>query len=289
MRKKITDLLSGSMKTLQLLARNKMGLIGLLLLLLFATAALFAPFLNTRDPRERDIANRLRPPCSEFWLGTDYLGRDIWSQVIYGSRISLTVGLISTFLAVVAGSLIGLTSGFHGGIIDEAFMRVVDVFLMLPELPLMIILSAVLGRSLWNVIFVISLVSWTGTARVVRSQVLSIKERPYVESARCIGASDASLMFVEILPNVVPIVLAQAALIVVEAIYAQSVLSFLGLGDPLSVSWGMMLNLAFESGVMSMAPWWPLPPIMGIILLILAFSFLGSAINDVLKPESKGR
>jgi peptide/nickel transport system permease protein len=170
-------------------------------------------------------------------------------------------------------------------------MRIVDFFMMLPELPLMIVLAAVLGPSMWNIILVVSLVSWPTTARVVRSQVLSLKERPFVESSRCIGASNFQLMFSEILPNVVPLMFAQAVLMITEAIYAEAVLSFLGLGDPTSISWGMMLHSVFESGVISESYWWVVPPIVSIVTLIVSFSLLGTAVSDILEPgykEKKG-
>jgi peptide/nickel transport system permease protein len=155
----------------------------------------------------------------------------------------------------------------------------------------MIILAAVLGPSLWNIIFVISVISWPTTARVVRSQVLSVKERPYVEASRCIGAGNVKLMLGEILPNVVPLMFAQAVLMITEAIYSEAVLSFLGLGDVTRISWGYMLHFAFDSGVMASSPWWIGPPIACIIMVIVGFSLLGTAISDVLNPgyrELKG-
>jgi len=273
---------------LQLLTGHRMGLAGLIIILLFLIAAVFAPFLWTVDPeRSGEIDNVLLSPSSEFWLGTDDLARDIWSQTIYGSRVSLTVGLLAALITVVTGTLVGLTAGFYGKLIGEALMRIVDFFMMLPALPLMIVLAAVLGPSMWNIIFVVSVVSWPTTARVVRSQVLSLKERPFVEASRCIGASNFALMFSEILPNVIPLMFAQAVLMITEAIYGEAVLSFLGLGDPTTISWGSMLHFAFESGVMARALWWVIPPIASICALIVSFSLLGTAISDVLEPGYK--
>jgi peptide/nickel transport system permease protein len=275
---------------IQLLSTHKMGMVGLCVFVLFAFLAIFAPFLHTVNPGQSgQVENILIPPNSQFWLGTDDLARDVWSQVIYGSRISLLIGFLATILTITVGSLIGLISGFYGGKIEELLMRITDFFMMLPQLPLMIILAAVLGQSIWNVIFVVSFASWPSTARVVRSQVLSVKERPFVEASRCIGASDSYLIFSEIMPNVIPLMFAEAVLIVTEAIYAEAVLSFLGLGDPTTTSWGMMLHFAFESGVMMRSPWWVLPPIISIVVIILAFTFLGTAITDVLKPGYKER
>ena len=274
--------------TLALLWTNKMGRVGLIIFAMFAVVAIFAPFLHTVDPKATgEVGDMLVPPNHQFWLGTDDLARDIWSQVIYGSRISLLVGFVAAGLTVFVGTLVGVIAGFYGGKTEEVLMRIVDFFMMLPSLPLMIILAAVLGPSIWNIIFVVSVVSWPTTARVVRSQVLSIKERAFVEASRSVGASDSLLMFGEIFPNVVPLIFAQAVLVVTWAIYSEAVLAFLGLGDPTTVSWGMMLHFAFESGVMSRTPNWIMPPVVSIVILILGFTFLGTAVSDVLKPGYK--
>ena len=276
----------------QLLFGHPMGFAGLAIIILFLIMAIFAPFLGTVDPAASgEVENLLIPPSSQFWFGTDDLARDIWSQTIYGSRISLTIGFVAALITVFSGTLMGLVAGYYGKLLDEALMRIVDFFMMLPELPLMIVLAAVLGPSMWNIILVVSLVSWPTTARVVRSQVLSLKERPFVESSRCIGASNFQLMFSEILPNVVPLMFAQAVIMITEAIYAEAVLSFLGLGDPTSISWGMMLNSVFESGVIAESYWWVIPPIISIVILIVSFSLLGTAVSDILEPgykEKKG-
>jgi peptide/nickel transport system permease protein len=265
-----------------------MGFIGLAIIIIFLGMAFFAPFLGTQDPaRTGAVEHLLIPPSFQFWFGTDDLARDIWSQIIYGSRISLTIGFVAALITVFTGTFVGLVSGYYGKMIDEILMRIVDFFMMLPGLPLMIVLAAVLGPSMWNIILVVSLVSWPTTARVVRSQVLSLKERPFVESSRCIGASNMQLMFAEILPNVVPLMFAQAVLMVTEAIYAEAVLSFLGLGDPSSISWGMMLNHVFQSGVIAESYWWVAPPIVSIVSLIVSFSLLGTAVSDILEPGYK--
>jgi peptide/nickel transport system permease protein len=290
--KKLLALLHNVHQFFHLLIGHPMGRIGVILIALVLTAAIFAPHLGTVDPQatgeREDILNA---PSTRHWLGTDDLGRDIWSQIIFGSRVSLAIGLITAFVTVVTGTLIGLIAGYYGGVIEEVLVKIVDFFMMLPVLPLMIILAAVLGPSLWNIILVISVVSWPTTARVVRSQVLSIKERPYVEAARCIGAGNARLMFGEIMPNVLPLMFAQAVLMITYAIYDEAILAFLGLGDPTRVSWGSMLHFAFESGVMSRSPWWIGPPIASIIMLIVGFSLLGTAVTDVITPqyrETKG-
>lgn len=269
----------------KLVFRHKMGRVGVLIIAFIFFLALFAPFLHTVDPAKTgDSADALVPPSGTYWFGTDDLARDVWSQTLYGARVSLAIGLVAAFITVVTGSGIGIIAGYYGGTVDMLLGRVIDFFMMLPALPLMIVLAAVLGPSLWTIILVVSVISWPATARIVRSQVLSLKERPFVESSRCIGVSDMFLMFVEILPNVVPLMFAQAILMITNAVYSESVLSFLGLGDVTNVSWGMMLHFAFESGVLARAPWWIAPPIIFIVLVIVGFTFLGTAVSDVLNP-----
>ncbi len=269
-----------------LLWRHGMGRIGLILISLILVAALFSPFLGTVNPQNAGVKEEiLQAPSAIHWLGTDDLGRDVWSQIIFGSRVSLAIGLITALITVITGTIVGLIAGYFGNLIEEILVKIIDFFMMLPVLPLMIILAAVLGPSMWNIILVISLVSWPTTARVVRSQVLSIKERPYVEAARCIGAGSIRLMFGEIMPNVLPLMFTQAVLMITYAIYDEAVLSFLGLGDPTRISWGSMLHFAFESGVMARSPWWIGPPIASIIMLIVGFSLLGTAVMDIITPE----
>jgi peptide/nickel transport system permease protein len=286
--KKLFEGIKSLKEFFHLLMGHSMGRIGLVLIVFILIAALFAPVLWSVDPQKagkrEDI---LLAPSGAHWLGTDDLGRDVWSQILYGSRVSLMIGLITAFVTVVTGTLVGLTAGYFGGWVEEILVKIIDFFMMLPVLPLMIILAAVLGPSLWNIILVISVVSWPTTARVVRSQVLSIKERPYVEAARCIGASNVKLMFGEIMPNVLPLMFAQAILMITYAIYDEAILAFLGLGDPTRISWGSMLHFAFESGVMARSPWWIGPPIVSIIILIVGFSLLGTAVTDVMTPEYK--
>jgi peptide/nickel transport system permease protein len=276
----------------QLLLTSRMGRVGIVIFAIFAFLAIFAPYLRTVDPIKMGVLeNVLVPPSSQFWFGTDRLGRDIWSQTLYGARVALLVGFTAAGATVGIGTLVGLIAGYFGGKLEEVLMRIVDFFMMLPYLPLMIVLAAVLGPSVWNIILVVSIVYWPYTARVIRSQVLSLKERAFVEASRSVGASDRLLIFGEIMPNVVPLMFAQAVLMVTWAIYAEAVLAFLGLGDPTSVSWGWIVNRAFESQVLRENVWWVIPPIASICATILAFTFLGTAVSDVMKPgyrEARG-
>jgi peptide/nickel transport system permease protein len=289
---KLINVLRSIWKSLRLLTTHRMGLVGVVIFVILAIIVIFGPYLRTVDPIRPGVPeNILSPPSSQFWFGTDHLARDIWSQTILGARIALLVGFLAAIATVAVGTLIGLVAGYFGGKIDEVLMRVVDFFMMLPYLPLMIVLAAVLGPSIWNVILVVSITYWPFTARVIRSQVLSLKERTFVESSRSVGASDNLLIFGEIMPNVVPLMFAEAVLMVTWAIYAEAVLAFLGLGDPMTISWGMMLNFAMGSGLMTMAPWWVIPPIVFICATILAFTFLGTAVSDIMKPgyrEARG-
>jgi peptide/nickel transport system permease protein len=284
--------LQGLRKFLKLLLTHGMGRAGVAIFVILGIVVIFGPYMRTVDPmRTGVLQNILQPPSSQFWFGTDYLARDVWSQTIYGARIALLVGFTAAAVTTAFGTLAGLVSGYFGGKIDEVLMRIVDFFMMLPYLPLMIVFAAVLGPSIWNIILVISITYWPFTARVIRSQVLSLKERAFVEASRSVGASDRLLIFSEIMPNVVPLMFAEAVLMVTWAIYAEAVLSFLGLGDPTTVSWGWIVNRAFNSGVIRDYLWWVIPPITCIAATILAFTFLGTAVSDIMKPgyrEARG-
>ena len=270
------------------LLSNRYGLAGVIILVPYVILAIFAPFLTPYGPYEMGgLKEVLLPPCKAHILGTDDMSRDVWSQLVYGARVSMTVGFLAAAFGVLIGTFVGLLAGFYGGAVDEVLMRITDMFLVMPTLPLMIVLAAVLGPNIWNIILVIAVTGWPGTARVIRSQVLSVKERPFFEAAVCIGEGDLGLMLFEVLPCVLPIVFAESVLWVADAIYSEAVLSFLGLGDPTHISWGMMLNFAFSSGVMARAWWWVYPPGMSIALVVLGFTFIGSAINEIVSPKYK--
>ena len=288
--KKLFEGLKSLKEFFHLLLGHSMGRIGFVLIVFILIAALFAPMLWTVDPQKagkrEDI---LLTPSGEHWLGTDDLGRDVWSQILYGSRVSLMIGLITAFVTVVTGTLVGLTAGYFGGWIEEILVKIIDFFMMLPVLPLMIILAAVLGPNLWNIILVISVVSWPTTARVVRSQVLSIKERPYVEAARCIGAGNVRLMFGEIMPNVLPLLLLYTAFNIAWSVLAEAGASFLGFSDPNNLTWGGMLYNLWISGKIRVAWWWFAWPSICIILLVSALVFVSRAYEEVANPRLRER
>ncbi|HEU4355857.1 MAG TPA: ABC transporter permease [Actinomycetota bacterium] len=273
--------------------KNPMGMWGLAILILFVLVAIFAPVISnkeTMDPTCECTGAPLEPPSSEFWFGTDNLGRSVYTMTVWGARISLTVGLAATLISMVIGALIGIAAGYYGGWLETGLMRLTDWFLVLPWLALAIVLASVLGRSLAIIILVIGITSWPGTARIVRAQALSVKTRPYVERSRGLGASNWHLISRHILPNVGPLIFANTILTVAIAILSESTLAFLGLGDPLSVSWGTMLDFAFSAGAASTGKWWwLLPPGLAIVLIVLAFTMCGFALDEILNPKLRER
>ncbi len=265
---------------------------GLIILGFFLIVALAAPLLA--DSRGLSPVGAtggvLDPPSLDYPMGTDDLGRSVLTLTIWGSRISLMVGFFATALSMVIGAVIGIAAGYYGGWRETAMMRFTDWFLVIPFLPLAIVLASILGRSLFNIILVIGITSWPGTARLVRAQTLSVKERPYVERARALGAGDWHLITRHILPNVFPLIFANTILVVAIAILSETTLSFLGLGDPLRISWGTILEFAFNGGAASRgAWWWLLPPGVAIVLVVLAFTMCGYALDEILNPRLRRR
>jgi ABC-type dipeptide/oligopeptide/nickel transport system permease subunit len=272
----------------QAFLRKPTGIVGLIMLLIVLFVAVFAPWLAPYDPDEKiniDPTDLLAPPDSEHLLGRDDAGKDVLSQLIFGARVSLTVGFVASFMAMFIGTLVGLVAGYRGGRIDNAAMRLVDFLMVIPDLPLMLVLISLWGRGLWKIILVIGLLSWTFTARLVRSQVLSIKQRQYILRARAIGAGHYRIATRHVLPQVIPIILAEAVLAVSGAIIAESSLSFLGLGDPTLVSWGMMLNFAFERAISRRAWWFLLPPGIAIVWVSVGLILIGSTLEEIVNPR----
>ena len=268
--------------------RKPMGFVGVLALFSVVFVAIFAPWLAPYDPEARvevQPEDVLAPPDEQHLLGRDDAGKDVLSQLIYGARVSLIVGFTSSFVSMFIGTAVGLVAGYYGGRISNALMRLVDFLMVIPDLPLMLVIIAVWGRGLWKIILVISLLYWTYTARLVRSQVLSIKERQFVLRARAIGAGSLRIIVRHIFPQVLPIILAETVLSISGAIIAESSLSFLGLGDPTLVSWGMMLNFAFERGISRMAWWFLLPPGFAIIWVSLGLVLLGNTLEEIVNPR----
>ena len=270
-------------------ARNKIGVVGLVLLLLAIFMAVFAPFLATYDPYapvKVTIDDIYAPPSPEHLLGTDDAAKDVLSNFIYGSRVSLIVGFFASFISIFIGGVIGITAGFYGGRTETVLMRFTDIMLVIPDLPLAVVLVALTKPSLMNIIFVIGIIGWTGTARLVRSQTLTVKERKFVLRARAIGAGRPYIVRRHILPLVLPLMVANTVLVISLAILEESTLSFLGLSDPTIVSWGQMLNFAFTRGAMSAGAWWALvPPGFGIVWVVLGCTLVGHGMEQVLNPR----
>jgi peptide/nickel transport system permease protein len=276
----------------RLFAKNKMGVAGLSILAVFVVLALLADVLvpEARLSVTDAPGAPLQPPSARFWLGTDELGRSVLDLVIQGSQISLLVGFLATTISILIGALVGIAAGYFGGWIGVVLMRITDWFLVVPFLPLAIVLAAILGRSLFVIALVIGIVTWPSTARVVRAQVLTLKERPYVERARALGANNRQIIARHILPNVFPLIFANTILVVAVAILTEATLSFLGLGDPFSVSWGSILESAFAEGAISLGAWWYLvPPGLCIVLVVLGFTMCGYAFDEILDPRLRER
>lgn len=268
------------------------GVVGLVVLGLFAAVALLAPVISDSAGLSvtRSTGGILQPPSSQFWLGTDENGRSIVTLLIWGSRISLLVGLLATAISMFVGTVMGLAAGYFRGFVGAALFRVTEWFLVIPFLPLAIVIATVLQRGLLTIAFVIGITSWPGTALLIRSQVLSIRERPYIERAQILGAGRWHQIRRHILPNVMPMVFANTTLTVAVAILTETTLSFLGLGDPTRVSWGSMLEGAYSVGAMTTGSWWYiLPPGICVVLVVLSFVLVGQALEDVLNPRLRGR
>lgn len=271
---------------------QKKGIIGLLIILFFIVIALFANYLSPYSTKviEGDVSAILQPPSTKHMFGTDEVGRDIFTLILYGARISLLIGFLASFLSVAIGTVIGMLSGYLGKKVDIVLMRATEIAMVLPGLALMLVLAAILGPSIWNIILIIGILGWTGIARIVRSQVLSTKERTFVEASEGIGASDLHVMIHHIFPNTLQLVLCQMILGVRGAILSEAGLSFLGLGDPTQVSWGMILHDAFTGGALSRGCWWYIvPPGICITLVVLGFIFVGHALDEIINPRLRRR
>lgn len=268
-----------------------MGRSGLVILAVVFFLAIFGPVFFPFDAAEiaESSSEILQAPSGEHWLGTDDMGRDILGELLSGARVSLYVGLMATAISIIVGTFIGLVSGYYLSFVSTLLMRITDVFLSLPVTPLIIVLAAVFGQSTTITILVIGLTSWPSTARIVRSQVLSIRERMYIERIRNLGASDSRLLLKHILPNVLPLIYSNTVLVIAGSILSEATLAFLGLGDPVNVSWGTMLHYAFVSGALGRGAWWYIvPPGFGILFIVLGFTLAGHTLDEILNPKLRG-
>jgi peptide/nickel transport system permease protein len=281
--------------------RRSDGTVGLLILLLFAVLAAFPEvFVGKLETAVSASGARLAGPAAGHVLGTDELGRDMLNLTIHGARISMSIGLMATFITIAVGAVVGIVAGYTGGALDTILMRVSDVFLVLPTVVLAIILAPIfldvigadaelfgIRATLIVIVVVIGLTSWATTARIIRSQVLSLKERMFVDRARVIGAGSGHIMRRHILPNVINLIVAQSVLTFATAVFTETTLAFIGLGDPFAPSWGEILNAAQSSGAPGLGAWWYIaPPATCVVLVVLAFTLVGNALDDILNPKS---
>jgi peptide/nickel transport system permease protein len=264
---------------------NPQAMFGLGVLAFFVFVAVFAPFLEPYDPTAK-TGPVYQAPSSAHWLGTDDGGGDMLSLLIAGSRVSLGVGFLAALVAIVIGGLVGVLSGFFGGATDTVLMRFTDYMLVIPDIPLMIIAAALFGRNLTNIIVIIGIIYWTSTARLIRAQVKSVRERVYVKRARALGAGNRRLVFKHVLPQVTPLLIANTVLMIALAIFAETFITFLGLGDPSTISWGRLIENAFTGEATVNDAWWAIvPPGLCVTVVILACTMIGQSVEDSLNPR----
>jgi len=276
--------------------KNPLGKTGLFILgvfMLMAAASFFVPLIGPMyDPMtgtDPDIIVSTGPSL-RHWLGTDNVGRDIFAQLLEGSKVAFIVGLSSAFISIVIGTAVGMISGYAGGIVDTVLMRMADIIMVLPSLVILLILASIFGQfNIWLIVFIIAILRWPSVSRIIRSQTLSLKTRPFIEASRVAGASGFRIIFRHIMPNVLPLAFLYMTFRVTSAILVEAALSFLGFGDPSQVSWGMMLQWVWKTGHMFQAPYWLIPPGLCISLLTLAFYILGRAMDEVLDPRLRNQ
>ncbi|AZR74471.1 peptide ABC transporter permease [Anoxybacter fermentans] len=268
------------------LLKNRAAVLGMVIIALIVFSAIFAPYIAPYDPIKQNILARYKPPSAKHLLGTDELGRDILSRIIYGARYSLLIGIISISLALIFGIILGVLAGYYGGLVDLLIMRVVDIMLAFPYILLAIAIVAILGPELRNAMIAISIVNIPKFARIIRSSVLSIKESEYVQAAKALGASDLRIIIKYLLPNSMAPLIVQSTLSIASAILSAAGLSFLGLGaQPPTPEWGAMLSDARSA--LQLAPWVVTFPGIAIMLNVLGFNLLGDGLRDALDPKLK--
>lgn len=273
-------------KLLRMVRNNKLAAFSAVVIIVICIMSVCAPLLTPYGEAQQDLLNRLAAPNSAHIFGTDELGRDVFTRILYGSRVSLIVGIVPSIIALVVGVALGLIAGYFGGWLDYIIMRLADVMLSVPSLLMAMVVMYTLGSSTLTLLIALSLTSWASVARVVRSQTLSIKESEYVEAAASIGVSKAKIMFKHIMPNTIPSLIVLFTLNIPSAILSESSLSFLGIGvQPPAASWGLIVNQAKQ--FLFTSPWLCLAPSLSIMVVVLAFNFLGDGLRDVLDPYMK--
>lgn len=267
--------------------RHRLAVAGLMVITILGLAAIFAPLVATHDPYTVDLLAARQGPSAHHWLGTDEVGRDVFSRLVYGARVSLSVGLVAVTIYTAIGVVLGAISGYFGGFVDGMIQRLTDTVMCFPTLIIIIAAVSITGPSIWNVMLIIGLLTWTGTCRLVRGQFLSLREQEFVEAARSVGASDLRIIFRHVLPNSVAPVIVSATFGVAAAILTEAGLSFLGLGvQPPTASWGNLINLAQSATILQEMPWLWAPPGVLIAVAVLSINFIGDGLRDALDPRS---
>ena len=272
--------------------QNLVGRIGMILLVMFALMAVCSYIPPWIDPMYHPMTGvdpnitRSVGPTLKHWLGTDFMGRDILSQLLAGARVAFMIGVSAAFMSIFLGTAIGMVAGYMGRAADTVLMRMADMIMVMPTLLVVLIMASLFGQlSIWTIVLIIALFRWPGVSRVIRAQTLSLKQRPFIDAARVAGASHLRIIFRHIMPNVLPLAFLYMTFRVTSAITIEAALSFLGFGDPGTVSWGMMLQWVWKTGHMFKAPYWLLPPGICISLITLSFYMLGRAMDEVLDPR----
>ena len=269
----------------RLVLGQRQAVVGLVLVGVFVVVALLSPVLAGGDAREK-VAPVFQAPSGSHLLGTDGGGADMLKLVVAGSRVSLIVGFAAAVVSAFIGGAVGVLAGFFGGNTDIVLMRITDYALVIPDIPLMIVAAALFGRSLTNIILIIGVIYWTTTARVIRAQVKSVRERVYVRRARALGAGNVRLIAKHVLPQVAPLLIANTVLLVAYAIFAETFITFLGLGDPSLISWGRLIENAFTDDAVLNNAWWAIvPPGVCVMFVVLGSTLLGQAMEDTLNPR----
>lgn len=259
---------------------------GLVVIAIMIVAAVFAPWVATHDPNKVDLLAAEQPPSRDHFFGTDEIGRDVFSRVVYGARVSLSVGMVAVAIYVIIGTILGSVSGYFGGFVDSLIQRLTDTVMCFPGLIIIIAAVSILGPSILNVMVIIGLLTWPGLCRIVRGQFLTLREREFVESARVSGAGDIRIIFHHILPNAFPPIIVAATFGVAAAILTEAGLSFLGMGvQPPTASWGNLINTAQSAAIMQQMPWLWIPAGVAIALAVLSINFVGDGLRDAFDPK----
>ena len=281
-----TTPVSPSKKAWQRFRRHPLAVGGLVMFTIILLMAIFAPVIERYPPNELNLPEKFQPPSAAHFFGTDRVGRDIWSRTLHGGRVSLAVGFSAAIVSMTIGVFLGALAGYYGGVVDNVIMRFTDVIMTFPRVVIILVVATFVGQSITNVILLIGLFSWMGTARIVRGQVLSLREEQYVIAARSLGARDRSLISSRVLPMVIAPLLATLTFAINGAILLEAGLSFLGVGiPPPTASWGNMLETARSLDVLQDGPWIWIPPALFILLTILSINFIGDGLRDALDPK----